>query len=69
VLKERKTDPIQAELSAAMMRTGELTMQNEFVMAAREEAWPLDQAEIVHMSQTVSPYSEATYGVERVCVV
>jgi hypothetical protein len=38
-------------------------------VAAREEARPFGQAEIVHMSQTVSASTGATYGVEQVCVV
>ena len=38
-------------------------------MAAREEARPFGQAEIVQMSQTLSASTGAAYGVERVCLV
>ena len=40
-LKERETDPIQAELSAAMRRIGELTMQNELLWQRVRKPGPL----------------------------
>jgi putative transposase len=38
-------------------------------VAAREEARPFGQAEIVQMSQTLSASTGAAYRVERVCLV
>ena len=40
-LKERETDPIQAELGAAMRRIGELTMQNELLWQRVRKPGPL----------------------------
>jgi len=40
-LKERETDPVQAELSAAMRRIGELTMQNELLWQRVRKPGPL----------------------------
>ena len=40
-LKERETDPVQAKLSAAMRRIGELTMQNELLWQRVKKPDPL----------------------------
>jgi transposase len=40
-LKERENDPVQAELSAAMRRIGELTMQNELLWQRVRKPCPL----------------------------
>ena len=40
-LKERKGDPVKAELDTAMKRIGELTMQVELLEAKRETSGPL----------------------------
>lgn len=40
-LKERKGDPLQAELDTAMKRIGELTMQVELLEAKMEKSVPL----------------------------
>jgi hypothetical protein len=40
-LKEREGDPVQAELSAAMRRIGELTMQNELLWQRVRKPGPL----------------------------
>lgn len=40
-LKERESDPVQAELSAAMRRIGELTMQNELLWQRVRKPGPL----------------------------
>jgi hypothetical protein len=40
-LKERKGDPLQADLDVAMRRIGELTMQVELLEAKAEKAGPL----------------------------
>ncbi len=40
-LKERKGDPLQAELDTAMKRIGELTMQVELMEAKMERSVPL----------------------------
>ena len=40
-LKERKGDPVQAELDSAMKRIGELTMQVELLEAKTETSGPL----------------------------
>ena len=40
-LKERENDPVQAELSAAMRRIGELTMQNELLWQRVRKPGPL----------------------------
>lgn len=40
-LKERKGDPLQAELDTAMKRIGELTMQVELLEAKMEKPVPL----------------------------
>ena len=40
-LKERRGDPLQAELDTAMKRIGELTMQVELLEAKREKSAPL----------------------------
>ena len=40
-LKQRKGDPVQAELDSAMKRIGELTMQVELLQAKTETFGPL----------------------------
>ena len=40
-LKQRKGDPVQAELDSAMKRIGELTMQVELLEAKTETSGPL----------------------------
>ena len=40
-LKERENDPVQTELSAAMRRIGELTMQNELLWQRVRKPGPL----------------------------
>ena len=40
-LRERKGDPLQAELDTAMKRIGELTMQVELLEAKMEKPVPL----------------------------
>ena len=40
-LKQRKGDPVQAELDSAMKRIGELTMQVELLEAKTETFGPL----------------------------
>ena len=40
-LKDRKGDPVKAELDTAMKRIGELTMQVELLEAKRETSGPL----------------------------
>ena len=40
-LKQRKGDPVQAELDSAMKRIGELTMQVELLEAKTETCGPL----------------------------
>jgi hypothetical protein len=40
-LKQRESDPVQAELGAAMKRIGELTMQNELLWQRVRKPGPL----------------------------
>ena len=57
-LKQRKGDPVQAELDSAMKRIGELTMQVELLEAKTENA---------AMSAATSPGTGLAYGLRRVC--
>ena len=54
-LKERKGDPVQAELDSAMKRIGELTMQVELLEAKTETLRPFGAAEVAAMSAATSP--------------
>ena len=49
-LKQRKGDPVQAELDSAMKRIGELTMQVELLEAKTETFGPLGRPEVAAMS-------------------
>ena len=58
-LKQRKGDPVQAELDSAMKRIGELTMQVELLEAIR----PFGAVEVA----ATSPGTGLAYGLRRVC--
>ena len=60
-LKQRKGDPVQAELDSAMKRIGELTMQVE------RDLRPFGAAEVAAMSAATSPGTGLAYGLRRVC--
>ena len=66
-LKQRKGDPVQAELDSAMKRIGELTMQVELLEAKTETFGPLGAAEVAAMSAATSPGTGLAYGLRRVC--
>ena len=46
-LKQRKGDPVQAELDSAMKRIGELTMQVELLEAKTETFGPLGHLDLI----------------------
>ena len=54
-LKERKGDPVKAELDIAMKRIGELIMQVELLEAKTETSGPFGAAEVAAMSAATSP--------------
>ena len=66
-LKQRKGDPVQAELDSAMKRIGELTMQVELLQAKTETFGPFGAAEVAAMSAATSPGTGLAYGLRRVC--
>ena len=66
-LKQRKGDPVQAELDSAMKRIGELTMQVELLEAKTEDLRPFGAAEVAAMSAATSPGTGLAYGLRRVC--
>ena len=66
-LKERKGDPVQAELDSAMKRIGELTMQVELLEAKTETSGPLGRRKVAAMSAATSPGTGLAYGLRRVC--
>ena len=66
-LKERKGDPVKAELGIAMKRIGELIMQVELLEAKTETSGPLGAAEVAAMSAATSPGTGLAYGLQRVC--
>ena len=66
-LKERKGDPVQAELDSAMKRIGELTMQVELLEAKTETFGPLGRRKVAAMSAATSPGTGLAYGLRRVC--
>ena len=66
-LKQRKGDPVQAELDSAMKRIGELTMQVELLEAKTETCRPFGAAEVAAMSAATSPGTGLAYGLRRVC--
>ena len=66
-LKQRKGDPVQAELDSAMKRIGELTMQVELLEAKTETFGPLGRREVAAMSAATSPGTGLAYGLRRVC--
>ena len=66
-LKQRKGDPVQAELDSAMKRIGELTMQVELLEAKTETLRPFGAAEVAAMSAATSPGTGLAYGLRRVC--
>ena len=66
-LKERKGDPVKAELDIAMKRIGELIMQVELLEAKTETSGPLGAAEVAAMSAATSPGTGLAYGLQRVC--
>ena len=49
-LKQRKGDPVQAELDSAMKRIGELTMPVELLEATDGDLRPFGAAEVAAMS-------------------
>ena len=66
-LKQRKGDPVQAELDSAMKRIGELTMQVELLEAKIGDLRPFGAAEVAAMSAATSPGTGLAYGLRRVC--
>ena len=66
-LKQRKGDPVQAELDSAMKRIGELTMQVELLEAKDGDLRPFGAAEVAAMSAATSPGTGLAYGLQRVC--
>ena len=66
-LKQRKGDPVQAELDSAMKRIGELTMQVELLEAKPETFGPLGRRRVAAMSAATSPGTGLAYGLRRVC--
>ena len=66
-LKQRKGDPVQAELDSAMKRIGELTMQVELLEAKDGDLRPFGAAEVAAMSAATSPGTGLAYGLRRVC--
>ena len=66
-LKQRKGDPVQAEVDSAMKRIGELTMQVELLEAKTETFEPFAAAEVAAMSAATSPGTGLAYGLRRVC--
>ena len=65
-LKQRKGDPVQAELDSAMKRIGELTMQVE-AGGQDGDLRPFGAAEVAAMSAATSPGTGLAYGLRRVC--
>ena len=66
-LKQRKGDPVQAELDSAMKRIGELTMQVELLEGQAGDLRPFGAAEVAAMSAATSPGTGLAYGLRRVC--
>ena len=66
-LKQRKGDPVQAELDSAMKRIGELTMQVELAGGQDGDLRPFGAAEVAAMSAATSPGIGLAYGLRRVC--
>ena len=66
-LKQRKGDPVQAELDSAMKRIGELTMQVELHGGQDGDLRPFGAAEVAAMSAATSPGTGLAYGLRRVC--
>ena len=66
-LKQRKGDPVQAELDSAMKRIGELTMQVETAGGQDGDLRPFGAAEVAAMSAATSPGTGLAYGLRRVC--
>ena len=66
-LKQRKGDPVQAELDSAMKRIGELTMQVELLGGQDGDLRPFGAAEVAAMSAATSPGTGLAYGLRRVC--
>ena len=64
-LKQRKGDPVQAELDSAMKRIGELTMQVELLEAKTETFGPLGRRR--SRRSATSPGTGLAYGLRRVC--
>ena len=62
-LKQRKGDPVQAELDSAMKRIGELTMQVELLEPRRRPSAGRRRS----MSAATSPGTGLAYGLRRVC--
>ena len=63
-LKQRKGDPVQAELDSAMKRIGELTMQVELLEAKTETFGPLGRRRSRLSAATCTGLA---YGLRRVC--
>ena len=61
-LKQRKGDPVQAELDSAMKRIGELTMQVERAGGQDGDLRPFGAAEVAAMSAATSPGTGLAYG-------
>ena len=66
-LKQRKGDPVQAELDSAMKRIGELTMQVGTAGGQDGDLRPFGAAEVAAMSAATSPGTGLAYGLRRVC--
>ena len=66
-LKQRKGDPVQAELDSAMKRIGELTMQGGTAGGQDGDLRPFGAAEVAAMSAATSPGTGLAYGLRRVC--
>ena len=66
-LKQRKGDPVQAELDSAMKRIGELTIAGGTAGGQVQDLRPFGAAEVAAMSAATSPGTGLAYGLRRVC--
>ena len=66
-LKQRKGDPVQAELDSAMKRIGELTHAGGTAGGQDGDLRPFGAAEVAAMSAATSPGTGLAYGLRRVC--
>ena len=66
-LKQRKGDPVQAELDSAMKRIGEFDHAGGTAGGQDGDLRPFGAAEVAAMSAATSPGTGLAYGLRRVC--